>query len=98
MNYPIFNYYKESVAIMNKGLEVHMERTVTRFPPVLTSLRTNSMGKFLKRQGISNSSHNNFLGEIPSSMMNLTEVESLDLSKDQLSAEIPGLGASRLTL
>jgi hypothetical protein len=32
MNYPIFNYYKESVAIMNKGLEVHMERTVTVSP------------------------------------------------------------------
>ncbi|KAG6755812.1 hypothetical protein POTOM_039218 [Populus tomentosa] len=47
------------------------------------------MGKFLKRQGTSNSSHNNFLGQIPSSMMNLTEVESLDLSKNQLSAEIP---------
>ncbi|KAJ6925371.1 hypothetical protein NC651_009902 [Populus alba x Populus x berolinensis] len=35
------------------------------------------------------SQNKNFLGQTPSSMMNLTKVESLGLSKNRLSGEIP---------
>ncbi|KAJ6893178.1 hypothetical protein NC652_027254 [Populus alba x Populus x berolinensis] len=88
MNYPIFNYYKESVAIMNKGLEGRMERTVTVSPcPDLSENKFH--GEIPEEIRDLKLSHNNFLGQIPSSMMNLTGVESLDLSKNQLSAEIP---------
>ncbi|KAM3754644.1 hypothetical protein ACB098_03G181700 [Castanea mollissima] len=88
------NYYKDSMTIVNKGIELEFEKILTFFTAIdLSNNRfygeiPNSVGN-LKALIVLNLSSNNFMSHIPSSLGNLVELESLDLSRNCLSGEIP---------
>ncbi|XP_030959375.1 receptor-like protein 6 [Quercus lobata] len=88
------NYYKDSVTIASKGLEMDFVKNLTIFTAIdLSNNRfygeiPNSVGN-LKALIVLNLSGNNFMNHIPSSLGNLSELESLDLSRNSLFGEIP---------
>uniref|UniRef100_A0A7N2LAZ2 non-specific serine/threonine protein kinase n=1 Tax=Quercus lobata TaxID=97700 RepID=A0A7N2LAZ2_QUELO len=88
------NYYKDSMTIVNKGVELKFEKILTIFTAIdLSNNRfcgeiPNSLGN-LKALIVLNLSSNNFMSHIPSSLGNLVVLESLDLSRNSLSGEIP---------
>ncbi|KAF3442378.1 hypothetical protein FNV43_RR16294 [Rhamnella rubrinervis] len=88
------SYYQDSVAVMNKGLEMVLVTITTIFTSIdLSNNRFDgeiprSIGN-LQSLHVLNLSSNSFAGLIPSSFGNLKELESLDLSKNKLSGRIP---------
>lgn len=89
-----YEYYQDSVTIMNKGNEMVLVRILTIF--VSLDLSNNRFhGKIpheigdLKSLVVLNLSRNAFEGRIPSSIGDLVELESLDLSRNKLSGTIP---------
>jgi hypothetical protein len=78
-------YYKDSITVMNKGVEMEFVKILTIFTSI--DLSNNGFhGEILDSVGtlkdliVLNLSSNNFIGRIPSSLGNLIELESLDLS------------------
>ncbi|XP_050278406.1 receptor-like protein 7 [Quercus robur] len=88
------NYYKDSMTIVNKGVELKFEKILTIFTAIdLSNNRfcgeiPDSLGN-LKALIVLNLSSNNFMSHIPSSLGNLVALESLDLSQNSLYGEIP---------
>ncbi|KAF3442375.1 hypothetical protein FNV43_RR16291 [Rhamnella rubrinervis] len=88
------SYYQDSVAVMNKGLEMVLVKITTIFTSIdLSNNRFDgeiprSIGN-LQSLHVLNLSSNSFAGLIPSSFGNLKELESLDLSTNKLSGRIP---------
>ncbi|MED6139968.1 hypothetical protein PIB30_088726, partial [Stylosanthes scabra] len=101
LNYAIkgnqFQYsgtYLDSVTVVNKGLQMKLEKILSIF----TSLDFSSNSfegpipeelMSLKALIVLNISHNSLSGHISSSLIKLTALESLDLSSNSLSGEIP---------
>ena len=87
-------YYKDSMTMVNKGVELKFEKILTIFTAIdLSNNRfcgeiPDSLGN-LKALIVLNLSSNNFMSHIPSSLGNLDALESLDLSRNSLSGEIP---------
>ncbi|WRX20510.1 Leucine-rich repeat - like 10 [Theobroma cacao] len=86
--------YQDSVTIVNKGLEMVLEKILTIF--TCLDLSNNSFhGRIpeeIQNLGsliVLNLSHNSFSGQIPPALENLKELESLDLSQNKLSGKIP---------
>ncbi|XP_007031892.2 PREDICTED: receptor like protein 30 [Theobroma cacao] len=86
--------YQDSVTIVNKGLEMVLEKILTIF--TCLDLSNNSfhgrIPKEIQNLGsliVLNLSHNSFSGQIPLALENLKELESLDLSQNKLSGKIP---------
>ncbi|KAL4639597.1 hypothetical protein ACB092_03G229800, partial [Castanea dentata] len=90
----VSNYYKDSMTIVNKGVELELVKILTIFTAIDLSNNKfygeipDSMGN-LKALIVLNLSSNNFTSHIPSSLGNLIELESLDLSRNSLFGEIP---------
>ena len=88
------NYYKDSMTIVNKGVELIFEKILTIFIAIDLSMKRfcgeipDSVGN-LKALIVLNLSSNNFMSHIPSSLGNLVALESLDLSRNSLFGEIP---------
>ena len=88
------NYYKNSMTIVNKGVELELVKILTIFTAIDLSNNQfcgeipDSVGN-LKALIVLNLSSNNFTSHIPSSLGNLIELESLDLSRNSLFGEIP---------
>uniref|UniRef100_A0A7N2LA88 Uncharacterized protein n=1 Tax=Quercus lobata TaxID=97700 RepID=A0A7N2LA88_QUELO len=89
-----FNYYKDSMTIVSKGVELELVKILIIFTAIdLSNNRfyaeiPDSVGN-LKALIVLNLSSNNFIGHIPSSLGNLIELEFLDLSQNSLVDEIP---------
>ena len=87
-------YYKDSMTMVNKGVELKFEKILTIFTAIdLSNNRfcgeiPDNLGN-LKALIVLNLSSNNFMSHIPSSLENLVALESLDLSRNSLSGEIP---------
>ncbi|XP_030959382.1 receptor-like protein 7 [Quercus lobata] len=87
-------YYKDSMSLVNKGVELKFEKILTIFTAIdLSNNRLcgeipDSVGN-LKALIVLNLSSNNFMSHIPSSLGNLVALESLDLSRNSLFGEIP---------
>ncbi|KAM3704854.1 hypothetical protein ACJW31_03G037300 [Castanea mollissima] len=89
-----FSYYKDSITVVNKGIEIFLVKILTIFTAI--DLSNNrfygeipiSVGN-LKGLIVLNLSSNSFRGHFPSSLGNLTALESLDLSQNELLGEIP---------
>ena len=87
-------YYNDSMTLVNKGVEMVLEKILTIYLAIdLSNNRfsgeiPNSMGN-LKALIILNLSSNGFMSHIPSLFGNLTALESLDLSQNKLLGEIP---------
>ncbi|CAN1813400.1 Receptor-like protein 6 [Linum perenne] len=87
-------YYRNSITVSMKGLELELVKILTIFKSI--DLSSNNfdgpipevIGKF-KAIEVLNLSHNAFSGEIPSEFGNLSNVESLDLSHNKLTGKIP---------
>ncbi|CAN1190306.1 Receptor-like protein 7 [Linum perenne] len=87
-------YYRNSITVSMKGLELKLEKILTIFKSI--DLSSNNfdgpipevIGKFKAIQ-VLNLSHNAFSGQIPSEFGNLSNVESLDLSHNKLTGKIP---------
>ncbi|CAN1813398.1 Receptor-like protein 34 [Linum perenne] len=87
-------YYRNSITVSMKGLELKLVKILTIFKSI--DLSSNNfdgpiqevIGKFKAIQ-VLNLSHNAFSGEIPSEFGNLSNVESLDLSHNKLTGKIP---------
>ncbi|KAM4110291.1 hypothetical protein ACB094_03G184000 [Castanea mollissima] len=90
----VSNYYKDSMTIVNKGVELELVKILTIFTAIDLSNNKfygeipDSVGN-LKALIVLNLSSNNFTSHIPSSLGNLIELESLDLSCNSLFGEIP---------
>ena len=88
------SYYKDSMTIVSKGVEVELVKILTIFTIIdLSNNRfygeiPDSVGN-LKALIVLNLSSNNFTSQIPSSLGNLVEIESLDLSRNSIFGEIP---------
>ncbi|XP_024014963.1 probably inactive leucine-rich repeat receptor-like protein kinase At3g28040, partial [Eutrema salsugineum] len=74
-----YSYYQDSMVFTNKGIEMRYDRILTVFTAIDLS----------KGLIVLNLSSNGFTGNIPSSMANFTQLESLDLSHNKLSGQIP---------
>ncbi|XP_059663672.1 receptor-like protein 33 [Cornus florida] len=89
-----YNYYRDLVKVVVKGLELELSRILTIFIPIDLSSNnfhgeiTDFIGMFHSLR-LLNLSHNSITGHISSSLKNLTRLESLDLSSNQLVREIP---------
>ncbi|KAL8533060.1 hypothetical protein ACS0TY_009349 [Phlomoides rotata] len=89
-----YEYYQDSVTIMNKGTEMQLVRILTIFVSLDVS-NNRFLGKIpheigdLKSLVVLNLSRNAFDGRIPSTIGDLVELESLDLSRNKLSGTIP---------
>ncbi|XP_042483782.1 receptor-like protein 7 [Macadamia integrifolia] len=88
------SYYRDSVTIMNKGLEMELVRILTIYTAL--DLSNNSFqGEIPKVIGdltslvILNMSQNDLVGQIPTSIGNMADLESLDFSRNKLSGQIP---------
>ena len=88
------SYYKDSMTIVNKGVELKFEKILTIFTAIDLSNNkfygeiSDSVGN-LKALIVLNLSSNNFMSHIPSSLGNLVALESLDLSRNRIFGEIP---------
>ena len=88
------SYYRDSMVLMNKGVELEYTRIFTLLTAIdfsgnkLQGEIPESIG-LLKDLIVLNLSSNGFNGNIPSSLGNLTQLESLDLSHNELSGQIP---------
>ncbi|KAL1111294.1 hypothetical protein V6Z11_D02G049300 [Gossypium hirsutum] len=88
------DYYRDSVTIVNRGIEMFYQKVLT----ILTclDLSNNSFHgripeeiQMLRSLRVMNLSNNGFSGEIPFAFENLKDLESLDLSRNKLSGKIP---------
>ena len=88
------NYYKDSMTIVNKGVELELVKILTIFTAIdLSDNRfygqiPDSVGN-LKGLIVLNLSCNKFMSHIPSSLGNIIALESLDLSQNSIFGEIP---------
>ncbi|WOG85890.1 hypothetical protein DCAR_0105083 [Daucus carota subsp. sativus] len=88
------DYYRDSTALVIKGMEIDLERILTVFTTIDVS-KNNFDGEIAEYFGnlvslrFLNLSHNYLTGHIPRSIGKLTVLESLDLSSNQLKGEIP---------
>ncbi|KAL0692472.1 hypothetical protein Bca4012_059652 [Brassica carinata] len=88
------SYYRDSMVLMNKGVELEYTRIFTLLTAIdfsgnkLRGKIPDSIGQ-LEDLIVLNLSSNGFDGNIPSSLGKLTQLESLDLSRNELSGEIP---------
>ncbi|OIT05302.1 mdis1-interacting receptor like kinase 2 [Nicotiana attenuata] len=95
-------YYKDSVTVATKGLELELVRILTVYTAIdLSSNRFEGhipsiMGDLIALR-VLNLSHNRLQGRIPHSLGDLSSVESLDLSVNQLVGKIPEQLASQIT-
>ncbi|XXG84483.1 hypothetical protein AAC387_Pa10g1990 [Persea americana] len=87
-------YYRDSVVVTMKGLELEVVKILTALTSV--DLSNNRFhGEIpksicnLKLLHVLNLSHNDFTGPISASLEDLTVLESLDLSRNELSGSIP---------
>ncbi|KAG6788525.1 hypothetical protein POTOM_004592 [Populus tomentosa] len=87
-------YYKDSVTLVNKGLNMELEKILTIFTSI--DLSNNLFeGEIPEKIGdldllyVLNLSNNHLTGQIPSSFRKLKELGSLDLSENRLSGTIP---------
>ncbi|KAL5550442.1 hypothetical protein UlMin_000618 [Ulmus minor] len=87
-------YYRDSVTIIGKGLEMNLVKIITIFTSI--DLSSNKFdGPIPKEIGelialhILNLSSNSLSGKMPTSLGKLREVESLDLSRNHLTGNIP---------
>ncbi|KAG9453538.1 hypothetical protein H6P81_006442 [Aristolochia fimbriata] len=87
-------YYRDSVFVTGKGLEMELVKILTIFTSLDLS-NNNFTGPIpdtfgdLRSLYLLNLSHNALSGSIPASLANLEELESLDLSQNRLSGKIP---------
>ncbi|KXG31806.2 hypothetical protein SORBI_3003G059100 [Sorghum bicolor] len=87
-------FYRDTVTITFKGLDIIFTKILTTFKAIDFSNNSfygpipASIGRLSSLHGI-NMSHNNFTEQIPSQFGNLTCLESLDLSWNHFSGEIP---------
>ncbi|KAL5550526.1 hypothetical protein UlMin_000702 [Ulmus minor] len=87
-------YYKDSVTVPSKGLEINLVKIITIFTSIDLSSNTFD-GPVPKEIGeltalhILNFSSNYLSGKMPSSLGDLRSVESLDLSRNHLTGNIP---------
>ncbi|KAL5550566.1 hypothetical protein UlMin_000742 [Ulmus minor] len=87
-------YYKDSVTVTSKGLEINLVKIITIFTSIDLSSNTFD-GPIPKEIGeltalhILNLSSNYLSGKMPSSLGDLRSVESLDLSRNHLTGNIP---------
>ncbi|KAM3754645.1 hypothetical protein ACB098_03G181800 [Castanea mollissima] len=90
----VSSYYKDSMTIVNKGVELELVKILTIFTAIdLSDNRfygeiPDSLGN-LKGLVVLNLSSNKFISHIPSSLGNIIALESLDLSQNSLFGEIP---------
>ncbi|XP_030959380.1 receptor-like protein 18 [Quercus lobata] len=88
------NYYKDSMTVVNKGVELELVKILTIFTAIdLSDNRfygeiPDSVGN-LKGLIVLNLSCNKFMSHIPSSLGNIIVLESLDLSQNSLFGEMP---------
>ncbi|XVF78899.1 hypothetical protein PTKIN_Ptkin14bG0174900 [Pterospermum kingtungense] len=87
-------YYRDSVVVTIKGVEIELERILTIFTTIDMSSNKfegkfpETIGKLISLQ-VLNFSHNKLTGHIPSSFGNLAALESLDLSSNKIGGKIP---------
>ncbi|TYI96195.1 hypothetical protein E1A91_D01G054200v1 [Gossypium mustelinum] len=87
-------YYRVSVAVTMKGVDIELEKILTVFEAIDMSSNKfegtipETVGNLISLQ-VLNFSHNHLTGHIPSSLGNLVALESLDLSCNELVGEIP---------
>ncbi|MBA0849932.1 hypothetical protein Goshw_022907 [Gossypium schwendimanii] len=87
-------YYRVSVAVTMKGVDIELEKILTVFAAIDMSSNKfegtipETVGNLISLQ-VLNFSHNHLTGHIPSSLGNLVALESLDLSCNELVGEIP---------
>ncbi|KAI8557055.1 hypothetical protein RHMOL_Rhmol05G0304400 [Rhododendron molle] len=96
-----FSQRKDSVTVINKGIEMKLVKILTIFTIIdfsnnsFTGNIPNTVGD-LKSLSALNLSHNALTGSIPSSLGNITQLQSLDLSWNKLEGNIP-VALARLT-
>ncbi|KAK8985577.1 hypothetical protein V6N11_068830 [Hibiscus sabdariffa] len=94
MGYMEGEYYRDSMVVTMKGVDIELERILTIFATLDMSCNrfqgtiTETIGNLVSLQ-VLNFSHNHLSGHIPSSLGNVTALESLDLSCNELVGEIP---------
>ncbi|XP_044472668.1 receptor-like protein 9DC3 [Mangifera indica] len=90
----IGDYYRDSVVVTMKGLDIEMTCIITIFTAIDLS-HNNFQGEIpgilqnFKSLIVLNFAHNSLTGEIPSALENLKALESLDLSSNKLYGSIP---------
>jgi Leucine-rich repeat (LRR) protein len=88
------NYYKDTMTVVNKGIEMELVKILTIFKAIDLS-NNKFFGEIPDSVGnlngliVLNLSSNSFMSHIPPSFGNLNQLESLDLSQNLLSGEIP---------
>jgi Leucine-rich repeat (LRR) protein len=87
-------YYRDTVIVISKGLEVELVKILNIFTTIDFSCNNfegpipEEIGEFTLLYNL-NLSHNAFTGKIPESLGKLSHLESLDLSSNKLTGEIP---------
>ncbi|KAJ0434537.1 putative leucine-rich repeat domain superfamily [Helianthus annuus] len=87
-------YYKDTVIVTAKRLEMELTKILTLFTSIDISSNhfsweiPSTIGR-LKALYVLNVSRNEFTGSIPPYIGNLRRLESLDMSRNSLSGEIP---------
>ncbi|XP_047257370.1 receptor-like protein 9DC3 isoform X1 [Capsicum annuum] len=96
-------YYRDSVTVVTKGLELKVVRILSLYTTMDLSSNKfeghigSMMGDLIALR-VLNLSHNGLQGHMPPSLGKLSVVESLDLSSNNLSGEIPKQLASLTSL
>ncbi|GMH28652.1 hypothetical protein Nepgr_030495 [Nepenthes gracilis] len=97
------SYYKDSITLKVKGLNIKFVRILTLITTIDVSNNKlkgeilEVIGDLVSLQWL-NLAHNNFIGRIPPSLASLRELESLDLSSNKLVGQIPDELASLTSL